>query len=104
MKSFQLFVALIACNLFLIITGFHIISKNYLKLSNQRNNLLIPLNAIKKHKVTINHEGENNFLEISENESILEAALDAGIRLPHDCKMGVCLRCSAKVKSGIFVI
>lgn len=59
------------------------------------------LHAKQKHKVTINHEGVNNILEINENESILEAALDAGISLPHDCKMGVCLRCSAKVTSGI---
>jgi len=60
----------------------------------------LKLHAKPKHKVCIKHEGENNFLEVSESESILEAALDAGIKLPHDCKMGVCLRCSAKVVSG----
>ena len=60
----------------------------------------LKLHAKPKHKVCIKHEGVNNFLEVNESESILDAALDAGIRLPHDCKMGVCLRCSAKVTSG----
>ena len=32
--------------------------------------------------------------------NILSAALDAGIELPHDCKLGVCLTCPSKVLSG----
>lgn len=32
--------------------------------------------------------------------TILEAALDEGISLPHDCKLGVCLTCPSMVVSG----
>ncbi|KAJ1442026.1 2Fe-2S ferredoxin-type domain-containing protein [Ochromonadaceae sp. CCMP2298] len=53
-----------------------------------------------KHKVTVLHEGSETILEVSENTSILEAALDAGIKLPHDCKLGVCLTCPSKIISG----
>lgn len=58
------------------------------------------LNAIKRHKVTIQHEGKDRILEVAENESILEACLDAGIELPHDCKLGVCLTCPSRIVSG----
>lgn len=44
--------------------------------------------------------GEETVLSIPENVSILSAALDAGISLPHDCKLGVCLTCPSKVVSG----
>ena len=40
------------------------------------------------HKVTIKHEGKDTVLEIGEDTSILDAALDAGIELPYDCKLG----------------
>jgi ferredoxin len=39
-------------------------------------------------------------LEVAEDETILDASLDAGIDLPYDCKLGVCLVCSCKVQSG----
>jgi ferredoxin len=39
-------------------------------------------------------------LNIDEEESILEAGLDAGLDLPHDCKLGVCLTCPGKIVSG----
>lgn len=32
--------------------------------------------------------------------TILEAALDNDISLPHDCKLGVCLTCPSVVVSG----
>jgi ferredoxin len=54
-----------------------------------------------KHKVTILHEGSETVLEVAENISILEAALDAGVELPHDCKLGVCLTCPSRVVSGL---
>ena len=53
-----------------------------------------------KHKVTIQHEGKETILSVSEDYSILDAAIDAGIELPHDCKLGVCLTCPSKVVSG----
>lgn len=27
----------------------------------------------------------------------LQAGLDAGLDLPHDCKMGVCMKCSSRM-------
>ena len=51
-------------------------------------------------KVTIKHEGKETELEVSENTSILEAALEANIDLPHDCDLGVCLTCPAFIESG----
>mmetsp|Transcript_32006 Transcript_32006/g.53975 ORF Transcript_32006/g.53975 Transcript_32006/m.53975 type:complete len:151 (-) Transcript_32006:83-535(-) len=52
------------------------------------------------HKVTIQNEGKETVIEIPEDTSVLEAALEAGFELPHDCKLGVCLTCPAKVISG----
>ena len=45
--------------------------------------------------------GEEKDLIVPENVSILTAALDAGIELPHDCKLGVCLTCPSKVVKGV---
>jgi len=39
-------------------------------------------------------------LDVDEETTVLDAALDAGIDLPHDCKLGVCLTCPSKVISG----
>ncbi|CAM9824721.1 unnamed protein product [Sphacelaria rigidula] len=52
------------------------------------------------HKVTIEHEGKTHELEVAGRMTILEAALDEGISLPHDCKLGVCLTCPSMVVSG----
>ena len=46
------------------------------------------------------HEGKDFVLNVREDVSILEAALDANIQLPHDCKLGVCLTCPSKLVSG----
>lgn len=46
------------------------------------------------------HEGTSTVLEVDESTTILEAALDNDIDLPHDCKLGVCLTCPSKVVSG----
>lgn len=41
------------------------------------------------HKVEIQHAGGTTALEVEEGDTILEAALEAGLKLSHDCKMGV---------------
>jgi ferredoxin len=51
-------------------------------------------------KVTIEHEGKPTTLEVEDGTTILEAALDAGLELPHDCTMGVCMRCPARLVKG----
>jgi ferredoxin len=53
------------------------------------------------HQVTIQHEGTETVLQVPEDVSILSAALDAGIELPYDCKLGVCLTCPSRIVSGI---
>ena len=58
------------------------------------------LAAKKTHKVTVQHAGAETVLEVREDVSILSAALEAGIELPHDCELGVCLTCPSKVVSG----
>ena len=46
------------------------------------------------HEVTFVEEDVT--LEISENKSILEAAEEAGLDLPYQCRMGVCGVCCCK--------
>ena len=58
------------------------------------------LYAKPKHKVTIQHDGKETTLDVSEDCSVLDAAIDAGIELPYDCKLGVCLTCPSKIVSG----
>lgn len=53
----------------------------------------------RSHKVQIEHEGKTYDLEVPEGQTILEVALDKGLDLPHDCKLGVCMTCPAKLVS-----
>ncbi|KAJ4783047.1 Ferredoxin [Rhynchospora pubera] len=52
------------------------------------------------YKVTFEHEGSTRTLEVGPDESILERALDEGLSVPHDCKLGVCMTCPARLVSG----
>eukprot|EP01024_Parvocaulis_polyphysoides_P068305 TRINITY_DN8301_c0_g1_i1.p5 TRINITY_DN8301_c0_g1~~TRINITY_DN8301_c0_g1_i1.p5 ORF type:complete len:154 (+),score=20.99 TRINITY_DN8301_c0_g1_i1:773-1234(+) len=52
------------------------------------------------HKVEIEHEGQVHVLDVESGQTILEVALEQGLELPHDCKMGVCMTCPAKLVSG----
>merc|ERR1719231_1411926 len=53
------------------------------------------------YKVTLRQEGkELAVLDVPDDKVLLDVALDAGIDLPHDCKLGVCLTCPAKIVSG----
>jgi|EP00624_Nannochloropsis_granulata_P006082 ferredoxin len=45
-------------------------------------------------------DGKTHTINVESYKSVLEAALDEGIELPHDCKLGACLACAAKVLSG----
>jgi 2Fe-2S type ferredoxin len=51
-------------------------------------------------QVTITHDGKTTTLDVPDGKPILEVALDKGIDLPHDCKLGVCMTCPAKLVSG----
>ena len=52
------------------------------------------------YKVTVQHDGKDTIIDVREDESILSVAIDAGIDLPHDCDMGVCLTCPTRIISG----
>ncbi|CAH9108946.1 unnamed protein product [Cuscuta europaea] len=54
----------------------------------------------KAYKVVVEHEGKTTELEIEPYESILSKALDFGLSVPHDCKLGVCMTCPARLLSG----
>eukprot|EP00894_Picocystis_sp_ML_P002184 jgi/Pico_ML_1/52701/g3374.t2 len=45
-------------------------------------------------------DGTVHEVQVEEGETILEAALDAGVDAPHDCKMGVCMTCPSRLVSG----
>jgi ferredoxin len=51
--------------------------------------------------VTLEHAGESRCLELGDSENILEAALNAGLDVPHDCRMGVCSECLSQRASVI---
>ena len=50
--------------------------------------------------VEIQHEGKSYTLQVDDGDNILDVALDAGIELRYDCKMGVCMMCPAKLLAG----
>lgn len=57
--------------------------------------------AVVASVVTIEHEGKEYEVECDGFDSILEAAIDAGIEnLSYDCLMGVCMTCPSKVTAG----
>jgi ring-1,2-phenylacetyl-CoA epoxidase subunit PaaE len=52
------------------------------------------------HNVTIRFQGSDTLVEVEKGNSVLEAALDAGIELPYSCQTGNCNTCKAKLKEG----
>ncbi|CAK7327056.1 unnamed protein product [Dovyalis caffra] len=56
--------------------------------------------VVRSYKVVIDHEGQSTELEVEPDETILSKALDSGLNVPHDCKLGVCMTCPAKLISG----
>jgi ferredoxin len=50
------------------------------------------------HRVTFKKRGIT--VEVAEDEYILEAAEDAGLRLPYDCRSGTCTTCMQKCLQG----
>ena len=54
----------------------------------------------KNSKATIIYEDETLSLEVPENMTILDAALQKNIDVPYSCQGGVCSSCIAKVSSG----
>jgi ring-1,2-phenylacetyl-CoA epoxidase subunit PaaE len=53
-----------------------------------------------KTMVKIIYDGKPHEFEVSEKETILEAALDAGLDPPYSCMVAACCTCRAKLLSG----
>ncbi|KAL2349487.1 hypothetical protein Fmac_003487 [Flemingia macrophylla] len=56
--------------------------------------------TVRSYKVVVEHEGQSTELEVEPDETILSKALDSGLSVPHDCKLGVCMTCPARLISG----
>ena len=52
------------------------------------------------YTVEINHQGSSHTIQVSEEQTVLQAALDAGIDLPSSCTAGVCTTCAAQILEG----
>lgn len=52
------------------------------------------------YKVEIAHRGETYKIDVSEDETILEAAHGENIDLPTSCNAGVCTTCAALITEG----
>ncbi|MBE9177332.1 2Fe-2S iron-sulfur cluster binding domain-containing protein [Oculatella sp. LEGE 06141] len=55
----------------------------------------------RSYTVEIQHQGSTHTLSVPENQTILAAALDAGVELPYSCSAGVCTTCAAQVVEGV---
>jgi ferredoxin len=53
--------------------------------------------AVAAFKVEIDFEGTKHMLDVPDDKTILEVALENELELPHDCKLGVCMTCPAKL-------
>lgn len=42
------------------------------------------------YRVDLDINGTLHVLDVDENDTILQTAMDAGLEVPHDCRMGVC--------------
>ena len=51
-------------------------------------------------KITITVDDEETTFEMSQKQTILDAALKQGIDAPYSCQGGICSSCLARVKSG----
>ncbi|KAK6913941.1 2Fe-2S ferredoxin-type iron-sulfur binding domain [Dillenia turbinata] len=79
------------------------IKRNPIKLSkfhNKPNLWYRSASIIRSYKVQIEHEGQTTELDVEPDETILAKALDSGLSVPHDCKLGVCMTCPARLLRG----
>lgn len=58
-------------------------------------------NSLEGHsKITILVDDEETTFEMSQKQTVLEAALKQGVDAPYSCQGGICSSCLARVKSG----
>ncbi len=51
-------------------------------------------------KITVMVDDEETIFEMSQKQSVLDAALKQGIDAPYSCQGGICSSCLARIKSG----
>ncbi len=51
-------------------------------------------------KITVLVDGEETAFEMSQKQTLLEAALKQGLDAPYSCQGGICSSCLARIKSG----
>ncbi|KAL2244029.1 uncharacterized protein LOC105156999 [Sesamum indicum] len=56
--------------------------------------------SIRAYKVVIEQDDKRTELEVEPDETILAKALDSDLPVPHDCKLGVCMTCPARLVAG----
>ncbi|KAF4353151.1 ferredoxin C 1, chloroplastic [Cannabis sativa] len=79
-----------------ITSGFELHLRRRLTPTSQRRSSL----TVRSYKVVVEHDNQSTELEVDPDETILSKALDSGLSVPHDCKLGVCMTCPAKLLSG----
>jgi ring-1,2-phenylacetyl-CoA epoxidase subunit PaaE len=73
--------------------------------SAENNPTISGKNSLEGHsKITILVDDEETTFEMSQKQTILEAALKQGIDAPYSCQGGICSSCLARVKSGTAVM
>ncbi|KFK43733.1 hypothetical protein AALP_AA1G165600 [Arabis alpina] len=68
--------------------------------STNRRSFLSGRIVAKGYKVVVEHDGKTTELEVEPDETILSKAIDEGLDVPYDCKLGVCMTCPAKLVTG----
>ena len=59
-----------------------------------------PASTIEQATVEIELDGETHTLTVAGNETLLDAALKAGINAPYSCQAGMCASCMCQVVEG----
>ncbi|MGI9347506.1 MAG: 2Fe-2S iron-sulfur cluster-binding protein [Gammaproteobacteria bacterium] len=82
------------------------VSKELFVASRVPSTSLRPTAALgKKHcRAEIIMDGVRHTVDVAENQTVLEAALSAGLELPFSCRGGVCATCRAKLRRGKVVM
>lgn len=52
------------------------------------------------YTVEIQHQGQQHTIQVPADQTVLEAAVNAGIDLPSSCNAGVCTTCAAQIFEG----
>eukprot|EP01036_Dinobryon_divergens_P028021 gene28021-36902_t len=70
------------------------------KTANRRQEILLCSADKTSYMITVRHKGSSTTFPISSSADILSATLDAGVDLPHDCRVGNCLICPMMLVAG----